>query len=65
MFCSGYIPKWIGVLLMIGGLGFVLRTFVLVLFPKYVSDYYMMPMVLTILVMGVWFSFKGVKETGS
>ena len=65
MFRSDYIPQWLGALLMIGGVGFVLRTFVLVLFPAYVSDFYMMPMVLTILVMGIWFSVKGVKETSN
>jgi hypothetical protein len=62
MFRSGYIPRWIGVLLIIGGTGFVLRTFILVLFPAYLSDYYMMPMVFTILCMGIWFLVNGVKE---
>lgn len=62
MFRSGYIPRWLGALLMIGGTGFVLRTFLLVLFPAYVSNYYMMPMVGTILIMGIWFLVKGIKE---
>lgn len=65
MFRSGYIPKWLGALLVVGGVGFVLRTLVLVLFPAYVSDFYMMPMVFTILCMGIWFTFKKVKETGA
>jgi hypothetical protein len=62
IFHSGYIPKMLGVLLIIGGTGFVLRTFILVLFPAYVSNYYMMPMVFTILCLGIWFTLKGVNE---
>ena len=58
---SGYIPKWLGALLTISGAAFVIRNFLLVLFPAYVSNYYMLPMVLTIFCMSIWFLVKGVK----
>lgn len=58
---SDYIPKWLGALLIISGAAFVLRNFLLVLFPAYVSNYYMLPMVLTIFCMSIWFLVKGVK----
>lgn len=58
---SGYIPKWLGALLIISGTAFVLRNFLLVLFPAYVSNYYMLPMVLTIFCMSIWFLVKRVK----
>ena len=35
---SGYLPKWLGVLLAIGGFGFVAQTFSFVLAPRYGPD---------------------------
>jgi hypothetical protein len=34
---SGYLPRFLGVLLMLGGLAFVTRNFALVLAPQYAS----------------------------
>ena len=62
IFRSDYIPKWLGVLLIIAGTGFVIRTFLQILFPAYLSNYYLIPMVVTVFCLGIWFLVKGVKE---
>jgi hypothetical protein len=40
---SGYVPKVLGVLLALSGLGFVTRSFVLVLAPGYASSALLLP----------------------
>jgi hypothetical protein len=42
IFCSGYLPKVIGVLMAIGGLGFVARNLLFVLARAYASDMLLM-----------------------
>ena len=60
IFRSGYIPKALGVLLAIGGLGFIIRNFALVLTPAYASDAFVLPMFLAGVAMTVWFLVKGI-----
>jgi hypothetical protein len=60
MFRSGYLPKFLGVLMAIGGLGFVLRNFLLILAPAYASDVLLMLMMPGGLIMTVWLLVKGV-----
>jgi hypothetical protein len=60
IFRSGYLPKVLGVLLAISGLGFVTRTFTLVLAPAYASPVLLMPVALAWLSLTLWLLVKGV-----
>jgi hypothetical protein len=60
IFRSGYLPRFLGVLLMIAGLGFIAKSFTLVLAPAYSSDALLLPMGLAAISLAVWFLVKGV-----
>jgi hypothetical protein len=60
IFRSGYLPKFLGVLMAVGGLGFVVRNFLLILAPRYASDVLLMLMFPGGLLMAVWLLVKGV-----
>lgn len=46
MFQSGYLPRLVGILLAIGGAGFVIRTFAVVLVPAAPTSILKLPMIL-------------------
>ena len=60
IFRSSYLPKLLGVLMAIGGIGFVVRNFLLILAPAYASDVLLMLMFPGGLIMTIWFLLKGV-----
>src|SRR5882724_7913059 len=60
IFRSGYLPKFLGVLMAIGGIGFVVRNVLLILAPRYASDVLLMLMFPGGLLMAVWLLVKGV-----
>src|SRR5438876_11430960 len=60
MFRSGYFPRVLGVLMALGGLGFVVRNFLLVLAPAWASSLLLLPMTLAVLPMTVWLLVKGI-----
>jgi hypothetical protein len=60
MFRSGYFPKTLGALLALGGLGFVVRNFTLVLAPAYASSILLLPTALAVLSLALWLLARGV-----
>jgi hypothetical protein len=60
MFRSGYLPRLLGVLMGVGGIGFLVRNFLLILAPAYASDVLLMLMFPGGLIMTVWLLWKGV-----
>jgi hypothetical protein len=57
---SGYLPRTLGVLMILAGVGFIARNFVLVLAPAYVSDVFLVPMFVSALSLTLWMLIKGV-----
>jgi hypothetical protein len=57
---SGFLPRVLGILMMLAGLGFITRNFVLVLAPAYLSNVFLVPMFLAGLSLTLWMLIKGV-----
>jgi hypothetical protein len=60
IFQSGYLPRALGVLLALAGLGFISKNFTLVLAPAYASDVLLLPMFLTVVALTAWLLIRGV-----
>lgn len=60
IFRSDYLPKILGILLALSGLGFVTRTFLLVLAPAYASSALLVPTAIAGLALTVWLLVRGV-----
>jgi len=57
---SGYLPKSLGLLFALGGLGFIVLNFTLILAPAYAFDFMLLPMTLAMLATAIWFLVRGV-----
>jgi hypothetical protein len=60
MFQSGYFPKFLGVLMTLAGLAFVISNFLLVLAPAYRSGWLQLLMLPGFLILTLWLLTKGV-----
>lgn len=54
------LPKFLGALFMLAGLGFITKNFLIVLVPGYASDFLMMPMFFAVVSLVLWLLIKGV-----
>lgn len=57
---SYYLPKFLGVLMMLAGAGFIAKNFTLVVAPAFSSDIFLLPMPLAAVSLTLWFLVKGV-----
>jgi hypothetical protein len=57
---SGYLAKFLGVLWMLSGLGFVINNVISVLAPATISSFLLVPTVLAALSLGLWLLIRGV-----
>jgi len=61
---SGYLPRVLGVLVILGGAGFVAKNFAAVLAPQYDSMLYVLPTFVAGLSQLFWFLLKGIDTAG-
>ena len=57
---SGFLPPFLGVLMIVAGVGFFAKNVTKLLAPLYSSDYLLAPMFLNVVVLALWMLFKGV-----
>ena len=57
---SGYLPRTLGAIGILGGASFVIKNFLIVLDPRFDLPYVIAPMMLAMLSMGLWLLIKGV-----
>jgi hypothetical protein len=61
---SGYLPRILGILFAIGGVGFILRTTTYLLAPSLSSPIMLIPMAIGGIPLMLWMLFKGVRTDG-
>lgn len=57
---SRYLPKILGLLLVLAGLGFVVQNLAQIVAPAYASQYLMLPMFVGVLFLMIWLLVRGV-----
>jgi hypothetical protein len=57
---SAYLSHWLGVLLLLGGTGFIIKNLCVVLAPQYDSMLFVIPMMVAMLATAIWLPFKGI-----
>ena len=61
---SGYLPRILGVVVVLGGAGFVAKNFAALLAPKYDSLLYLLPTFVAGVFQLLWFLIKGIDTAG-
>jgi hypothetical protein len=59
-FRSGYLPRFLGVLMLVAGAGFTAKNITKVLAPAYSSDVLLAPMFLNVVALAIWMLVRGV-----
>jgi hypothetical protein len=57
---STYLPRFLGLIMVVAGLGFVAKNITKVLAPGYSSDLLLAPMFFNVLAVAIWMLAKGV-----
>ena len=57
---SGYLPRMLGAILILGGASFIAKNFLVVLAPQYDLPYVIVPMFLAMVSLTLWLLIKGV-----
>jgi Domain of unknown function (DUF4386) len=57
---SGYLPRGLGAILILGGASFIAKNFLVVLAPQYDLPYVIFPMFLAMFSLTLWLLIKGV-----
>lgn len=60
MLRSGYLPRALGAILILGGASFITMNFLIVLAPQYNLPYLILPMFLAMVSLTLWLLIKGV-----
>jgi hypothetical protein len=63
IFKSGYLPKVLGILMVIAGLCYVINSFALIIAPQFSNIALLLPCFIAELSLTLWFIFKGVNLT--
>lgn len=58
---SGYLPRILGILLMVGGAGFFLRSTTYILAPSLSSPLLLVPMMLAMIPLSLWLLIRGIE----
>lgn len=61
-FRSGYLPRFLGVLMAVAGLAFFAKNLTKLLAPAYSSDLLLAPMFLNVVVLAIWMLVRGVNQ---
>ncbi|HLY05533.1 MAG TPA: DUF4386 domain-containing protein [Rhizomicrobium sp.] len=60
VFVSGYLPKWLGVVMAVAGISFVAGMLAIIVAPAVSSPFFLLPMIAAMLVLALWLLVRGV-----